>query len=186
MARFRRAGKTDRRVRWLRDDPFSTTGSTGTDALVTIASAADFEQFNNPTIVRIRGQVSVHLIKTDADQAESIDVMLGIRVQDEQVIAAGDLRSSNVLDAPWMWLAHAKLYSVIKWEPAANSSGTVISLQPTTMTVDGVTHRRFEVDVKAMRRVPQNHSLVLCWTWAQVDETADLNVNGQLSCLVQE
>lgn len=167
--------------------PYLAAGSTPSVVQTTICDNTDFEEFTNPTIVRIRGRVNVHLLKSDADQPQNLEVALGIGLVDVNVITPGDILTKAVYEYPWMWTEYANLWSVIKWEPAVNSSGTVISLQPTTMSVAGITHQSWSVDIKAMRRVPQDKRLVLTYSW-QSNATAgeSLEVSARLRTLIKE
>ena len=189
MPRFARRGRrgTTKPVhptKWCGMVPIIETGSTGASIQRVICAADELEEFTNPTIVRIRGTVSVHLIKQNLFGTEQLEVACGIRLTDQQVITAGSLLTKDVHEGPWMWLSYDVLWSTIQqlkvWDGTA-----AINYTP-SKSDNGITHHRYDVDIKAMRRVPQNTALTFNYTWAQLTGAPQLQVVARFRALIKE
>ncbi len=143
-----------RRVQWVGTvHAFQTFGAT---ALDTIVSDTVFEDFTAPTIVRIRGRLIVKLNASSGAIYQATSFRFGLIVAHKSV-AAGDYDVDDVNNA-WLWYN-----SGLVWQPIGERKYWDGAAAIAYNGALGASTRKevFEIDIKAMRKVPDNYRLVL-------------------------
>jgi len=193
MARFRprsgfRSSKPLHPVRWCALADFTENVPAGNSAIGTICGADDFEQFTNPTVVRIRGIWQATLERVAADASEAIRVAVGIRTVPEDFLLANleDMLSNNGAESPWMWYGHFRLSSTLEQQALWDSDTNTIVNTSRSRFAGGLSSHHWDIDVKAMRRVPQNTKLIWAYTSDNAVGEPNLTTSISLRVLVKE
>ncbi len=142
-----------RPVRWIGEAfTFQSVGAGG--VMLTAAAEADLEEMTQPTVIRMRGQVTMKLNASDGVTYQASSYRIGIIVVHKSAVA-GDI-SLAAFGNPWLYYATGLLW------------------QPVTTLVNGFTGATYgsalgastrkqvhQIDVKAMRKIDRNSRLVL-------------------------
>ncbi len=143
-----------RRVQWIGTvHAFQTFGATSLD---TVVSEAVFEEFTAPTIVRIRGRLVVKLNASSGSIYQATSFRFGLIVAHKSV-AAGDYDADDLRN-PWLWYNSGLVWQPIGDRPYWNGSAL---LQSPAALGSNARKEVYELDVKTMRKVPENYRLVL-------------------------
>ena len=157
-----------RRMVWC-GDSFGRTVTTDAVFSDTIVTEAELENFPNPTLIRIRGEVTVAASASSGAASECM-IGLGIIFQSNRSIAAGvggmPTPVGNI-GSKWIWVKQIPIFvrSVI---------GDVDS--PAQVT-------RFEIDNKSMRKANVNEGLVFVSQNVAINLTTSVRVTVGLRFL---
>ncbi len=142
---FQRAAR--RRTTW-EGASISLSLTTGVQAQTAIVTETNLEQFPNPTIVRIRGELTVAVTAAGAAGANANCVM-GIKLATSSAFAAGGASvesPATEVGGDWIWW-HAATMRNLAALPTANDDNIGIL-------------RTVKIDSKAMRKVSVNQVLI--------------------------
>lgn len=187
--RFRSGGKPLHPTRWLGSGTMQSSTITGgypVDASQTIITPAQFEVFTSPTIVRIRGDFTTLLRKVDSGAAESLYVSVGIMLLDDSIGTLPSLGTASGMEGPLMWFKYRRLWSHFNYYPMFTSAGAFTARQGGAASVADNTLWHQEIDIKAMRRVPQNTRLSLVYRVSAAQGTPEWDISGAFRVLVKE
>jgi len=152
-----------RRVEWLGKAVASTATAVGTIGKTTIISAADLDNAEVGTIVKLLGCITVQVARifsADPQTTQTVAYFLGIGVFNEN-LTANDTAPSE-MDNPWMWTCSGR---GVVGEEITGTAGI------NTHVYAGLV-RWHEIVTAAMRKVPQDHELRLVHEAVQVVGTS--------------
>jgi len=186
MARFRRgfAGRKPRRLEWCSAGEVGTEGSSFpvTDSMV-ICDDVELNKYTDPTIVRVRGNITVELERSHSTLTQTLVYAFGLIVLDLNVITVSDILTTSVT-RDWMWLHYGRIKSERHTYPVWNGS-TVLTSTTTSTAYTGFA--QIPVDVRAMRRVKRSEQLHLVFSCRASDEPgASVRVGALLRALIKE
>ncbi len=151
-----------RAVEWLGASNKSTATAVGATSSTDVISAADLDDAEISTIVKVLGCITIQVSRIFAQDpitTQSVAYFLGIGV------FAQGLGDSSLLptrmDLPWMWTCSGR--GVVGEEARGGTDpGTT-----NTHVYAGLV-RWHEVNTSAMRKVPQDHALILMMRAEQI------------------
>ena len=146
-----------------------------------LCSAAELLKFTSPTLVRIKGDLTVGSTSTALVQ-ESHVLTMGIIVADEDLVFTDLMGSVQGLQRPWLWLWSGSVGTIPKSEPRFTSAGAFVALEQSFQNTRDQVH----VDVKAMRRVPENSQVYIVGSVIDFFGSGDALVRGTLRLLIKE
>ena len=189
MARFR-SRVPARRMVWEASSVFSRTSTAiGEDGEIDLIDNTKLEALTHPTIMRIRGHVRLALGGNLVNNAQTaIEVALGIQLVDVNLITLGNIGQSAQAEDSWLWYAYGIVSTHHKNFVLMNSTGTEVGTVSKYDT-DAEGRKFFEIDTKAMRKVPRGKKLVLAYTVGSVIGSPPSNamrLDGYVRCLLKE
>jgi len=168
-----------RAVRWIgKVLSFAEFGS----EVIVAASEADLEDFTSPTIIRIRGRLTIKLNASDGITYQATTFRMGLIVAHKS-IAGVDL-SVDDLGNPWLWYS-----SGIVWQPTTALQYWNGSAAVSYNAALGANTRKetLDIDVSSMRKVRENERLILVVNRTAAAGAPDSpEIYGHIRVLVKE
>lgn len=170
VGRTRSPGNVLRPVEWIRKCEFDiVVPAAGLGTLgMTLVTPAEFEDFTRPTVVRIRGELALHL--ADVTLGNQATVGYGVTLVNPDEPAPGPLGQAR--GNRWLWWGCCTLY---------NPPGATLAFEY------GTSFWRLPFDIKAMRkRLVDGSSLLLCVVLDASSGGASVHADMSSSTLVKE
>jgi len=148
--------------------------TTGVVLATSVVSEAILENVPNPTIVRIRGELLLHVTARGANVSEST-IFMGIKLVTATAFAAGvaSIESPGTdIGSDWIWWG-VRSFATLTAQPAAtDSNGEMLTT-------------RVPIDSKAMRKVEVNKLLVFVSENSVVTSTQTVTITGSARVLLK-
>lgn len=180
---MRRGNKPLHPVKWYCEGAKDASLTTEGTSVVEILDSDTFEALQQPTIMRIRGDIVLTLTRNSSDNTQSIRYAMGlIMLPEGQSTANSILTDPENAEASFLWLKAGLLIANTVDMPTYNGSGVVeVTNNEQTYGLE-----RISVDVRAKRRVRPNERLALLISWDTPNNDPDLAYWVFLRTLVQE
>ena len=169
MANRRLAPRAVRRPTFWEGGNVSLATPSGTNVVGTLVAEANLENIPHSTLVRIRGEVLMH-VDTISGVGRGI-VTMGIKLSTAAAVAGATVEGPNTeIGSDWIWWQTMGIAAV---------GGTVAA-----PALDGNTiFKRIEIDSKAMRKVGLNQVLVFAVQHTALVGTQSVVTNGAVRVL---
>lgn len=182
-----RGGKPLHPLTWLCENGALTTGLLTTPGVsgTEITSSTAFDNFANPTVMRIRGNIFVGLARTAVNDTEGLEFAMGL-IMWPDIDVPGSILDGTSSQLEWLWLHFGVLAAnTITMQCGAGSGGTITcNAYAANEQTYGV--ERIMVDVKAKRRVQKGYRLLWVVDWSVTSNNPDLQAYTLLRTLVQD
>lgn len=181
---MRRGGKPLHPVKWLAEsgDFVQSLTAPGTNTTEIVSSVA-LDNFASPTIMRVRGNIFVGLVRNTQTASTSLVYACGLIMLPDGV-GAGSILDGTSTENEWLWLWHGVLIANSIQFPLFNSSGTETGVHTSNEQTYGI--ERIVVDVRARRRCQAGQRLAFVSSWEETVGTPDIEFRGLLRTLVQD
>jgi len=149
-----------RAVEWLGAYNASSNTAVGAQSVVPIVSASDLDGAEIETVLKVLGCITVQVARIFAEDpvtTQTVAYALGIGIFNDS-LTAGEIDAKD-MHQPWMWTCSGR--GVLGEEPRGDGA------DKNTHNYAGLV-RWHEVNTAAMRKVPQDHALVLVMAADQV------------------
>jgi len=161
---------------------FNEDLSNDTSDDITLISASELEDYSDPTIVRLRGEILFQLQRTyeaDPTSGTSLDFWAGITLAHHDITAAQiDAKDPKV---PWLWTCSGRLWAPLESQINGYTGAKYV------VKIQGYRRSEKTVDVKGMRRVKHGEALRLVVTSEQITGTSTgIGVIGHVRALIKE
>jgi len=181
---MRRGGKPLHPVTWLNETGYLTTTLLTSPGVagVEVASSPAFDNFAQPTIMRVRGNMFVGLARTAVNDTEGLMYATGLIMWPDGEVPPSLLDgSSSQLEWLWLWYGVLAANTITMQCGSSSAPCTAYAANEQTYGVE-----RIIVDVRAKRRVEKGYRLLWVTDWSVTSNNPDLQAYCFLRTLVQD
>lgn len=162
--------RSARKTIWVPTLSWNQTVTTGASVAQAVVTEANIENFPDPTLVRIRGELLVMMTASAATPGRCLATMGLIKVSAAALAGASVPLPSTDQASDWIWWQTVALELSGGSVAAPNSDGRSIV-------------KRIEIDSKAMRKFSQNEVLIFVSENLVATSTQTFDVLGGARCL---